>query len=342
MRLRSVVLGAAVALAALAPVMVPAATGAAAACAATPDGPHAGLVVDTGGHATSYCVSLDASAVSGIHLIQLAGEQYGLQYRLGFGGQAVCQLGGVGPDGDDCFADYPSFWGYWHGSGDGGWAWATSGAASAMISDGERDGWSWGTGDSGSSHAPPPAESIGRICPASSPSPTPSPTPTHGGGSGGGQHGSGSGSQGTKASTPPPSAGPEKSAKAGASPRKSAAPSPTAAGTSAADPGGRRRGRRRRLEWRTARSERRWRSGPSWSSWPPAHCASARAREGLREGPAASRGVDHVGHLRGDGRFHDHQPLLSGNVVAVAWFVYATADSAARARARFARSPSAA
>jgi hypothetical protein len=239
-RLRSVVLGAAVALAALAPVMVPAATGASAACAATPGGPHAGLVVDTGGHATSYCVSLDAESVSGIHLIQLAGEQYGLQYRLGFGGQAVCQLASVGPDGDDCFDDYPSFWGYWHGSGDAGWAWATSGAASATISDGERDGWSWGTGDSGSSHAPPPAESLEAICPVSSPSPTPSPTPTHGGGSGG-QHGSGSGhgssgGQGTRTSTPPPSAGPEKPAKAGASPHGTTAASPTAAGTSGTDP----------------------------------------------------------------------------------------------------------
>src|SRR5437016_11838511 len=128
--MRSIVLGAAVALAALAPALAPAATGATAACAAAADGPHAGLVVDTGGHATSYCVALDASSVSGIHLVELAGQQFGVQYRLGFGGQAVCQLEGVGPDGDDCFADYPSFWGYWHGSGDAGWSWASTGAAS--------------------------------------------------------------------------------------------------------------------------------------------------------------------------------------------------------------------
>ena len=32
----------------------------------------------------------------------------------------------------DCFADYPDFWGYWHGDGDGGWTWAGSGAGSAV------------------------------------------------------------------------------------------------------------------------------------------------------------------------------------------------------------------
>ena len=195
MRLRSVVLGAAVALAALSPALAPAVTGGAAACAAGAGQPHAGLVVDTGGHATSYCVALDASSVSGIHLIELAGQQFGLQYGLGFGGQAVCQLNGVGPDGDDCFADYPLFWGYWHGSGDDGWSWASTGAGSARVSDGDRDGWSWGTGQSGDTHAPPPAERFDQICAQSSPSPSPTPTrpPKHGGGSGDGTGGSGNG-----------------------------------------------------------------------------------------------------------------------------------------------------
>ncbi len=57
-------------------------------------GPHAALVVDTGQQATSYCVALDASSVSGTRLIELASEQYGLAYRLGFGGRAVCMLVG--------------------------------------------------------------------------------------------------------------------------------------------------------------------------------------------------------------------------------------------------------
>jgi hypothetical protein len=206
MRLRSVVLGAVLSVAALSPAVGPAVTGGASACAAGAGQPHAGLVIDTGGHATSYCVALDASSVSGIHLVELASRQFGLSYRLGFGGQAVCQLDGVGPDGDDCFADYPSFWGYWHGSGDDGWAWASTGAGSAHVSDGDRDGWSWGTGDSGTTHAPPPAESFDQICARSSPTPTP--PPSHppkdgGGGNGGSGNGSGGSAAGGQGGTSP-------------------------------------------------------------------------------------------------------------------------------------------
>ena len=94
------------------------------------------------------------------------GAQHGLQYRLGFGGQAVCQLAGVGPTGGDCFADYPDFWGYWHGNGGGGWTWAGSGAASASIGDGDVEGWTWGSGDSGATHPAPPALSIDDVCDA--------------------------------------------------------------------------------------------------------------------------------------------------------------------------------
>ncbi len=244
MRLRSVVLGAAVALAALSPALAPAVAGGAAACAAAAGQPHAGLVVDTGGHATSYCVALDASSVSGIHLIELAGQQFGLQYRLGFGGQAVCQLNGVGPDGDDCFADYPSFWGYWHGSGDDGWSWASTGAGSARVSDGDRDGWSWGTGQSGDTHAPPPAERFDQICAQSSPSPSPTPTrpPKHGGGSGG-TGGAGNGGGGSPAGGGAGSTAPHTSpaAKASHSPGHGAPTSPTptleASPVAAASPG---------------------------------------------------------------------------------------------------------
>ena len=110
--------------AALLVVAMPAASGGAAACAAA-TGPHAALVVDTGSRSTAYCVALDAPTVTGIHLIQLAAAQHGLTYGLGFGGQAVCRLQGVGPAGDDCFADYPRFWGYWHGDGHDGWTWAS-------------------------------------------------------------------------------------------------------------------------------------------------------------------------------------------------------------------------
>ena len=79
------------------PALAPAVAGSAPACAAEASGSsHAALVVNTGSQTTTYCVALDASSVTGIHLVQLAGSQFGLQYQLGFGGQAVCQLAGRG------------------------------------------------------------------------------------------------------------------------------------------------------------------------------------------------------------------------------------------------------
>ena len=135
-------------------------------------------------------------SVTGIHLVQLAGSQFGLQYQLGFGGQAVCQLAGVGASGGDCFGSYPDFWGYWHGNGSGGWSWAGSGAGSASIGDGDMEGWVWGSGDSGTTHAAPPALGFDDVCKDSTPSPTPPPSPGGGGGGGGDGNGGGTGGHG--------------------------------------------------------------------------------------------------------------------------------------------------
>lgn len=189
-RLRTLALGLILAV----PALAPAAAGSAPACAAEASGSsHAALVVDTGSRTTTYCVALDASSVSGIHLIQLAGSQFGLQYSLGFGGQAVCSLNGVGVSGGDCFGDYPNFWGYWHGDGSGGWSWAGSGAASASIGDGDMEGWVWGSGDSGTTHAAPPALAFDDVCSSTTPSPSPSPGTGGGGNTGGGSGGGGNG-----------------------------------------------------------------------------------------------------------------------------------------------------
>jgi LPXTG-motif cell wall-anchored protein len=200
------------------PWLGPAASGSAGAtaCAAETAGQaHAALVVDTGSRTTTYCVELDAGSVSGLHLIQLAGLQYGLTYRLGFGGQAVCALEGVGPSTGDCFGDYPDFWGYWHGNGSSGWSWAGTGAASASIREGTVEGWSWGAGASGTSHPAPPAQGFDDVCavastptpkPTSTPKPTPTfvpsatPAPTRSGGAGGG---SATGSPASSASKSP-------------------------------------------------------------------------------------------------------------------------------------------
>jgi hypothetical protein len=125
---------------------------------------RAALVVDTGESVHRFCVVLSDAEVSGLELIELAGEQHGLSYRFGFGGDAVCMLAGVGPGGDDCFEDYPDFWGYWRGDGSGGWGWSSSGAGSTTVGDGDVEGWSWGSGSNGESHPPPPPTEFPSVC----------------------------------------------------------------------------------------------------------------------------------------------------------------------------------
>ncbi|MBW3595314.1 MAG: hypothetical protein KY391_07015 [Actinobacteria bacterium] len=139
-----------------------------AACAA--EGPHAVLVVDTDapGGEFRYCVALPDGSVTGIELIQLANDQHGLQYRLGYGGNAVCQLAGVGYDSDECLEEGPEFWGYWRGDGSGGWDWSSSGGNATTVRDGDVEGWAWGTGNDGSSHPSPPATTFESVCGARS------------------------------------------------------------------------------------------------------------------------------------------------------------------------------
>lgn len=169
-RLRPLVLAAVIVVATIA---APAATGGAVACAG--ESPRAGLVIDTGARVIELCIALDAAEVSGLRLIELAAAQHGLSYGFGLGGAAVCRLDGVGPTGDDCFADYPEYWGYWHGDGRGGWTWASTGAGSYRVGDGDLEGWVWGSGDTGSSHRAPPVVGSDDVCP---PAPDPSPEPT--------------------------------------------------------------------------------------------------------------------------------------------------------------------
>jgi hypothetical protein len=191
------------------------------ACAATDQ--RAALVVDTGGEARSYCVALGAASVSGTDLIRLAHEQYGLDYRLGFGGRAVCRLANVGVDGGDCFGAYPDFWGYWHGDGSGGWSWASGSAAEWTVDAGDVEGWRWGPGQDGATHAAPPATRETDVCPRQEPSPEPSPEPNQGGG------GRGHGAQPSPSPTPSPSGDrrPNDRGGDGADDRHTATPTPT-------------------------------------------------------------------------------------------------------------------
>lgn len=152
------------------------------ACAA--EGPSAVLVVDTEqvGGQNRFCVALPDGSVTGIELIELAGEQHGLQYRFGYGGNVVCQLAGIGYGSDECLKDGPEFWGYWRGNGSGGWDWSSGGGNATTVGDGDVEGWSWGTGSDGSSHPAPPTTTFASVCGRSSGS----------GGSGGGGNGAGS------------------------------------------------------------------------------------------------------------------------------------------------------
>jgi hypothetical protein len=143
------------------------------------EAPRAVLVVDTGSSAHRYCVALPDDSVTGIELVELAGDQHGLAYKLGFGGGAVCMLAGVGPTGGDCFEDYPDFWGYWRSDGSGGWSWGSTGAGSTTVGDGDVEGWAWGSGDGPDSHPAPPSTPFGSVCePAPAPDPEPKPDST--------------------------------------------------------------------------------------------------------------------------------------------------------------------
>ncbi len=167
LRLRSSLLGVALLAGALAPIAT-----AGVACAAS----SAALVVSTGSNNYTYCVELGGSSVNGIQLIQRAGSQHGLQYKLGYGGNAVCMLANVGANGNDCFGEHPHFWGYWRDNSSGGWSWSGTGASNVTVRAGDISGWSWGTGDSGSSHPPPPATTYESVCVAA-PAPDPKPDP---------------------------------------------------------------------------------------------------------------------------------------------------------------------
>jgi hypothetical protein len=181
---------AAPALIALALSVSPAVAGESPACAAGVD--HAALVIDTGARTTRYCVELDAPTISGLHLIELAADAYGLEYQLGFAGKAVCRLEGVGVDGGDCFDAFPDFWAYWRGDDSGGWTWSTIGAADTAVADGDVEGWSWGSGTDAASHQRPPRTPAASVCgdPRAGTGGGGAPPPGGSGGADGGHNGS--------------------------------------------------------------------------------------------------------------------------------------------------------
>ncbi|MDQ3984933.1 MAG: hypothetical protein M3280_00300 [Actinomycetota bacterium] len=125
------------------------------------------LVVDTGGREYELCVELNDDEVSGIELVQLAHQQHGLDYQLGYGGQAVCQLANIPEPNppEECFEQGEPFWGYWRDQGSG-WQWSGTGAGSTLVSEGDVEGWAFGEGNNGDSHPTPPSADYEEVCPA--------------------------------------------------------------------------------------------------------------------------------------------------------------------------------
>jgi hypothetical protein len=160
-------------------------------------GPDATLVVDTGSSEQFLCIALDADSVSGLHLIELAGQQHGLSYSFGYQGQAVCMLAGVGSNEEECFSGGEPFWGYWRASGSS-WTWSGTGAGGTVVEDGDVEGWSWGTGNDGGSHQQPPMTSHEAVCGPEQPEKPDGDDggPKGGGGNGGDKPGSGGGGNG--------------------------------------------------------------------------------------------------------------------------------------------------
>ena len=123
----------------------------------------------------SYCVALDASSVDGMHLIELASEQYGLGLPAGVRRPGRLHAGGRRRRRRRLLRRLPELLGVLPRSrrlrldvGDGERG-RSSGAPTATARR-----WSWGAGDSGTTHGAPPATSIDDAC-GTAPEPEPEP-----------------------------------------------------------------------------------------------------------------------------------------------------------------------
>lgn len=139
---------------------------------------RAGLLVrGEDGEVRRMCVLFDDPETDGLTLLERAGLDTRLE-RFEGQGTSVCR---IGPDGcsDDCFCEYPTFWGYWvRDPGDDGWRLSELGAERRTVTDGSMDAWVWGP-DGGDA---PPALDVDDVCPAAAEAgavsaATPRPTP---------------------------------------------------------------------------------------------------------------------------------------------------------------------
>ena len=113
------------------------------------------------GDVTQMCVSFEEAEITGAELLERSGIEY-VQDANSLG-TAVCSIEGDGCSADDCFCDYPTFWGYWTREDTADrWEFSNNGASDRTVRNGTLDGWSWGR----DGKPPPPRLAFDEVCAA--------------------------------------------------------------------------------------------------------------------------------------------------------------------------------
>jgi hypothetical protein len=113
----------------------------------------------------SVCVPFDGADISAYDALRQGGFDVEANFT-GLGG-TVCRINGTGCPPGDCWCQCAggaacTYWSYWR-QNEGSWQYATAGATSNRLSNGDVDGWSWGPG-SVSEAISPPTVSFGEVC----------------------------------------------------------------------------------------------------------------------------------------------------------------------------------
>lgn len=103
------------------------------------------------------CVAFEEDQITGYEALRRSG----LQIDAGFNvqGGTICRIENVGCPAEDCFCQCQGgaecvYWSYWQ-QVNGEWQYASLGASTRLISDGDVEGWSWGPGTVAEATEPP-------------------------------------------------------------------------------------------------------------------------------------------------------------------------------------------
>ena len=107
---------------------------------------RAGMAIFSGDNTlVTDCISYTESNLTGLQLLQRSGQAI-VTATNPTQGTAVCKIGQVGDDSNNCFGSMPNYWSYWL-LGNNGWEYSTKGADQTPVVDGGVYAWSWGTGE---------------------------------------------------------------------------------------------------------------------------------------------------------------------------------------------------